>query len=64
MESSIPRQSIEAVQAAVRARGFAVKIGGELFSDAMGDSVSAQGTYTGMIRHNIDIIVDGLTEGD
>ena len=64
VESSIPRQSIEAVQAAVRARGFAVKIGGELFSDAMGDSVSDQGTYTGMIRHNIDIIVDGLTEGD
>ncbi len=56
VESSVPRRSIEAVQAAVRARGFEVQIGGELFSDAMGSPESAEGTYTGMVRHNIDTI--------
>jgi len=60
VESSIPKQSIEAVRAAVSARGFAVKMGGELFSDAMGDPTTDEGTYTGMIRHNIDTIADGL----
>ncbi|HYN98827.1 MAG TPA: zinc ABC transporter substrate-binding protein, partial [Actinomycetota bacterium] len=32
VESSIPRRTVEAVQAAVRARGFEVRIGGSLFS--------------------------------
>ena len=37
VESSIPRHTIEAVQAAVRSRGFEVEIGGQLYSDALGD---------------------------
>ena len=61
VESSVPRQSIEAVQAAVQARGFEVKIGGELFSDAMGNPHTEEGTYIGMVRHNIDTIFYGLT---
>ncbi|MBB15166.1 manganese transporter [Candidatus Poribacteria bacterium] len=61
VESSVPRQSIEAVQAAVRARGFEVQIGGELFSDAMGNPNTKEGTYIGMVQHNIDTISDGLT---
>ena len=60
VESSVPRQSIEAVQAAVQARGFEVQIGGELFSDAMGNPDTEAGTYIGMVRHNIDTIADGL----
>ena len=60
IESSVPVRSIEAVQAAVRSRGFEVAIGGELFSDAMGDPDSIEGTYLGMVRHNIDTIVAGL----
>lgn len=60
VESSVPPRSIEAVQAAVRARGAAVEIGGNLFSDALGGADSDADTYLGMIRHNVDTIVSGL----
>jgi manganese/zinc/iron transport system substrate-binding protein len=60
IESSVPRRNIEAVQAAVKAQGFDVIIGGELFSDAMGNPDTPEGTYTGMVKHNIDTIVTAL----
>ena len=60
VESSIPRRTIEAVRAAVRARGFEVQIGGQLYSDAMGTPGTPEGTYIGMVRHNIDTIVGAL----
>ena len=60
IESSVPKRNVEAVQAAVRAKGFNVQIGGELFSDAMGNPDTAEGTYIGMVRHNIDTIVQAL----
>jgi manganese/zinc/iron transport system substrate-binding protein len=60
VESSVPVRNIEAVQAAVQARGFQVSIGGELFSDAMGDWGTEEGTYVGMVRHNVDTIVGAL----
>jgi len=60
VESSGPARNIEAVQAAVKAKGFDVRIGGELFSDAMGDSSTEEGTYIGMVRHNVDTIVSAL----
>ena len=60
VESSVPQRNIEAVQAAVRAKGFEVKIGGSLFSDAMGSEGTPEGTYAGMVRHNIDTIVGAL----
>ncbi len=62
VETSVPRQSIEAVQAAVKAKGFAVEIGGQLFSDAMGPPGTPEGTYIGMVRHNIDTIVASLLQ--
>lgn len=60
VESSVPVRTIEAVQAAVRDRGHEVAIGGQLFSDAMGDAGTPEGTYAGMVRHNIDTIVGAL----
>ncbi len=60
IESSVPVRNVEAVQAAVRARGWDVVIGGELFSDAMGTAGTVEGTYVGMVRHNIDTIVSAL----
>jgi manganese/zinc/iron transport system substrate-binding protein len=60
VESSVPQRNIEAVQAAVQAKGFEVKIGGSLFSDAMGSEGTPEGTYVGMVRHNIDTIVTAL----
>ena len=60
VESSVPPRAIEAVRAAVRSRGHDVAIGGNLFSDALGDPASGADTYEGMIRHNVTAIVDGL----
>lgn len=60
VESSVSPRTIEALQAAVRDRGFSVTIGGRLFSDAMGDPGTPDGTYIGMVRHNINTIVSAL----
>tara|TARA_B100000131_G_scaffold8741_1_gene9211 strand:+ start:2084 stop:2998 length:915 start_codon:yes stop_codon:yes gene_type:complete len=60
VESSISKRQILAVQAAVKAKGWNVSIGGELFSDALGDPKSPAGTYIGMLKHNINTIVNGL----
>ena len=60
VETSVSSRNIEAVQAAVKSRGFDVEIGGKLFSDAMGDAGTPEGTYVGMVRHNIDTIVKSL----
>lgn len=60
VESSVSSKSLEAVKAAVKSKGFNVEIGGELFSDAMGNAGTPEGTYIGMVRHNIDTIVKAL----
>lgn len=60
VESSVSTRSLEAVKAAVKSKGFEVEIGGELFSDAMGNEGTPEGTYIGMVRHNIDTIVKAL----
>lgn len=60
VESSVPQRTIESVQAAVRDKGHEVKIGGSLFSDAMGAPGTKEGTYDGMVRHNVDTLVDAL----
>lgn len=61
VESSVPQRTIEAVQAAVEARGFTTRVGGSLFSDAMGNPGTPEGTYVGMVRHNAKTIFDALT---
>lgn len=60
VESSVPKRSIEAVVQGSRAKGHNVRIGGELFSDAMGRAGTPEGTYIGMVRHNVDTIVKAL----
>jgi manganese/zinc/iron transport system substrate-binding protein len=60
VESSVPRRTVEALQEAVKSRGWDVQIGGELFSDAMGDEGTVEGTYIGMVRSNIDVITSAL----
>ena len=60
VETSAPSQGIEAVQAAVRAKGFEIEIGGSLFADAMGTPGTPEGTYIGSMRHNMDTIVNAL----
>ncbi|MUG71105.1 manganese transporter [Paenibacillus validus] len=60
VESSVPKKSIEAVIQGAAKQGHDVKIGGELFSDAMGEEGTPEGTYLGMVRHNVDTIVKAL----
>jgi manganese/zinc/iron transport system substrate-binding protein len=54
-ETSVPRAAIERV-----ARDSGASLGPELYSDALGEPDSPAGTYAGMIRTNIDNIVDAL----
>lgn len=60
IESSVPRRSIEAVQAAVRSRGHEAAIGGQLYSDSLGAASTPEGTYPGMVRANVNTIVKAL----
>jgi len=60
IESSVPKRTIEALQASVKAKKHDVQIGGELFSDALGSKGTAEGTYIGMYKHNISTIVNAL----
>lgn len=59
-ESSVPRKAVDALVEGARARGHDLRIGGELFSDAMGPAGTPEGHYLGMVRHNVRIIVEGL----
>ncbi|MBK8167371.1 MAG: zinc ABC transporter substrate-binding protein [bacterium] len=63
VETSVSTRAIEAVREAVRARGFEVRLGGELYSDALGDAGTPAGTYAGMVRHNAATITAALREG-
>lgn len=61
VEASIPERNIQAVQHAVRARGFEVAIGDQLYSDALGPIGSDADTYIGMVQHNVNAIIDALS---
>ena len=63
VETSVSTKSIQALQEAVKSRGFNVAIGGELFSDAMGSPGTPEGTYQGMVRHNVMTITAALGKG-
>jgi manganese/zinc/iron transport system substrate-binding protein len=60
IETSVPTRYIEALQQSVRSAGGAVSVGGHLYSDALGDPDSPQGTYIGTVRHNVETIVSAL----
>lgn len=60
VESSVPQKSIEAVQEAVKAKNFDVSIGGELYSDSLGNTGEEEGTYIGALKSNIDTIINAL----
>ena len=60
IESSVPQDRIEAVLEGVRSRGGTVTIGGELYSDAMGPAGTREGTWIGMIDHNVTVITRAL----
>lgn len=60
VESSVSAKNIQALIDGARARGRSVAIGGELFSDAMGEPGTYEGTYVGMLDHNITTVTRAL----
>lgn len=60
VESSVPRRTIEALQQAVLSKNHNVEIGGSLYSDALGDTGTEEGTYIGMFKYNVNTIVNAL----
>ncbi|WP_309122713.1 metal ABC transporter solute-binding protein, Zn/Mn family [Paenibacillus sp.] len=60
VETSVSNRSITAVIEGARKLGHDLKEGGTLYSDAMGEEGTQEGTYVGMVRHNVDTIVTAL----
>lgn len=60
VESSVSDRSMRALIEGAAAKGHKVSVGGELFSDAMGEDGTYEGTYVGMLDHNITVIAGAL----
>jgi len=60
VESTVAERNIRALVEGARARGHTVAVGGTLFSDAMGKAGTYEGTYIGMIDHNVTTIARAL----
>ncbi|GAB4238996.1 MAG: zinc ABC transporter substrate-binding protein [Candidatus Methylacidiphilales bacterium] len=60
VETSVADKNVQALIEGAKARGHQVRIGGELFSDSMGAPGTYQGTYIGMMDHNITTITRAL----
>lgn len=60
VESSVSDRNVKALIEGAAARGHSVRIGGELYSDAMGAPGSYEGTWIGMIDHNVTTIARAL----
>ncbi|CAI9686906.1 Manganese-binding lipoprotein MntA [Elizabethkingia anophelis] len=62
VESSVSDKSLKAVVEGVNNKGKKLAIGGNLFSDAMGEKGTPEGTYVGMVKHNVTTIVTALKQ--
>lgn len=60
VESSVSDRNVRALIEGAASRGHKVIIGGQLFSDAMGPDGTYEGTYLGMIDHNVTTITRAL----
>lgn len=60
IESSVPRKTVDALVEGCQSRGHALRVGGELYSDAMGREGTPEGSYVGMVRHNLRTIATAL----
>lgn len=63
IETSINENTIRAVIDGAAEEGHPVTLGGSLYSDAMGEEGTDEGTYLGMYRYNVNTIYDALTGG-
>lgn len=60
VESSVSDRGMRALIEGAAAKGHTVTVGGELFSDAMGQDGTYEGTYIGMLDHNVTVIAEAL----
>jgi len=60
VENSVSPKALKSVLSSVERRGYHVKIGGTLFSDALGSKGSGADSYIGMLSHNVNTIKEGL----
>ncbi len=60
VESSVPPRNVQALVQGCAARGHAVKVGGELYSDALGPPNTPEATYMGVVRYNVRTMVEAL----
>jgi len=64
VESTVPPKHVKALIEGAKSKGHEVRVGGELFSDAMGADGTYEGTYLGMIDHNATTIAHALGGAD
>lgn len=60
VESAVAPRVVEALIEPCKDQGHDVRIGGELYADALGPAGSAATTYIGMFRANVQTVVDAL----
>ena len=60
VETTVSDRTVKALVAGAQARGREVAIGGSLYSDAMGPPGTYEGTYVGMIDHNVTTVAAAL----
>ncbi|HEX6962150.1 MAG TPA: zinc ABC transporter substrate-binding protein, partial [Lacipirellula sp.] len=60
VETAVAKRAVESLVEPVQAAGHDLKIGGELYADALGPADSDAATYSGMIRHNVRTIAEAL----
>lgn len=60
VESSVAEKNVRALIEGAAARGWTIRVGGLLYSDAMGPPGTYEGTYVGMLDHNATVIARAL----
>jgi manganese/zinc/iron transport system substrate-binding protein len=60
VENSVNPKTIESLRASCLQKGQVVRIGGALYSDALGTSNSGAATYKEMMEHNLRTVINGL----
>lgn len=60
VETTVSERNVRALIEGAAARGHKVRVGGALFSDAMGTAGNYTGTYLGMFDHNVTTMVRAL----
>ena len=64
VETSTSDKTAQSIVDGCKDKGYKLRLDGPLFSDALGEPDSEGGTYIGMIRKNVKVIVEGLKKSN